>query len=271
MAMAKILRVYFGLDSEKEKMINEIFNVKLLGIETIIVAVIGSCLALYRFFQFKKFKDEVSRRLARVFISDFLIYLITGVFGLYTFFGINGDLYLYPMRILFFIFNIVCAFRLTQPLLKDQEKNNVSEEVESIKESINKLFDFQENVLLKDFKLLRTVLDSNVFGAFLSDFEGRCLYVNGKWEAMTGIKKDDALGDGWVDGIHPDDAFRVKTTWNNSCKSGGVFCSVHRYRNIESFVATKVLVLSETDKKNISPVGYVGIAIPMEYFEYAVR
>jgi diguanylate cyclase (GGDEF)-like protein/PAS domain S-box-containing protein len=50
-------------------------------------------------------------------------------------------------------------------------------------------------------------------GIFISSAEGGCLYVNERWCELTGLSPAQALGDGWVSAIHPDDAARVHREW----------------------------------------------------------
>ena len=50
-------------------------------------------------------------------------------------------------------------------------------------------------------------------GLFLTDAEGQCVYVNEPWCALTGLTRDQAMGRGWSDAVHADDAARVRSTW----------------------------------------------------------
>lgn len=55
----------------------------------------------------------------------------------------------------------------------------------------------------------RALVASAPVGMFEVDAKGRCTYVNDRWIAMTGIPLEQALGDGWARGVHPED--REKT------------------------------------------------------------
>ena len=52
------------------------------------------------------------------------------------------------------------------------------------------------------FRILST---SAPIGIFELDAEGRCQYVNTRWEAITGRTSEEGLGYGWHQTIHPED------------------------------------------------------------------
>jgi hypothetical protein len=60
---------------------------------------------------------------------------------------------------------------------------------------------------------IRMLGDNAPFGIFLTDINGECRYVNHTWCEMAGMRFEDALGEGWVNALHPDDRERVKSQW----------------------------------------------------------
>ena len=50
-------------------------------------------------------------------------------------------------------------------------------------------------------------------GLFVSGADGRCTFVNERWCELTGLSQDEALGDGWIAALHPDDRERVLAEW----------------------------------------------------------
>lgn len=60
----------------------------------------------------------------------------------------------------------------------------------------------------------RTLIDLFDDGAFFEcDPDGKYLYVNRAWCNLTGLSLNDASGDGWIAGIHPDDREWVVNEW----------------------------------------------------------
>ena len=50
-------------------------------------------------------------------------------------------------------------------------------------------------------------------GVFQTDADGSCLFVNDRWCEYAAMAREAALGNGWLQAIHPDDRERVATEW----------------------------------------------------------
>ncbi len=61
--------------------------------------------------------------------------------------------------------------------------------------------------------------DQAPVGVYLTDAQGKCTYVNRCWCEMAGLKCDEALGDGWLRGIHPDDRDAINEGWYGTAGS----------------------------------------------------
>jgi len=46
------------------------------------------------------------------------------------------------------------------------------------------------------------------------DTAGRCIFANSEWGAMVGRGVDAALGEGWLEAVHPEDLERVQRAWS---------------------------------------------------------
>ncbi|MBD2149829.1 PAS domain S-box protein [Pseudanabaena sp. FACHB-1277] len=68
-------------------------------------------------------------------------------------------------------------------------------------------------------------------GIFRTDAEGRCIYVNERWLQVSGLTLSEALGFGWIDGIHPNDRELVFTEWNTSVAENRPFLLEYRFQN----------------------------------------
>ena len=94
-------------------------------------------------------------------------------------------------------------------------------------------------------------------GIYYTDQQGQCLYVNEKWTEITGISSQDALGDGWVKALHPDDRQNVFKQWKKLTTENIPFkCE---YRFLKDGVACWVLGQAQANKNDTGEIiGYVG-------------
>jgi PAS domain S-box-containing protein len=67
-------------------------------------------------------------------------------------------------------------------------------------------------------------------GVFETTAEGKCVYVNQRWQELSGVSYADAIGDGWGSTVHPDDLARVLEDWMHGVKTGTEFISRWRFR-----------------------------------------
>ncbi len=50
-------------------------------------------------------------------------------------------------------------------------------------------------------------------GVFETDARGACVFVNDRWLEISGMTREEALGDGWTKSLHPDFRQQVYTEW----------------------------------------------------------
>jgi len=62
----------------------------------------------------------------------------------------------------------------------------------------------------------RSLAASAPVGVFQADAAGRCTYTNERWQEITGLDFDAALGDGWTAMIHPDDRAAIIAGWKQA-------------------------------------------------------
>ena len=78
------------------------------------------------------------------------------------------------------------------------------------------------------YRFLADAMPQNVWTA---DAEGRQDYVNRRWSEYTGIPADQALGERWVDIVHPDDLEETSRRWARAVASGESYEAEHRLRD----------------------------------------
>ncbi len=105
----------------------------------------------------------------------------------------------------------------------------------------------------------RALFESAPVGIYETDAIGNCLLVNKKWCEMAGITEQDAHGDGWQQGLHPDDRERIFTLWNQYAQSKQPWDFEYRFCSPDNQVSwvwgTAVALTNE--RGDIT--GYIGV------------
>jgi PAS domain S-box-containing protein len=90
-----------------------------------------------------------------------------------------------------------------QPLTYRQKFENAELQIKEAEELIaNKDIQYQ------------TLTDNSPVGIFHTLIDGYTTFVNNRWCEISGVKKEDAIGWGWLSAVHPDDIKRVRQEWN---------------------------------------------------------
>ena len=78
-------------------------------------------------------------------------------------------------------------------------------------------FEAQQRELYSRYESLIT---RSPAGIFETDARGRCVFVNEKWCELSGLTRQQALGSGWKQAIHPEDRERELEAWQKSTRAG---------------------------------------------------
>jgi diguanylate cyclase (GGDEF)-like protein/PAS domain S-box-containing protein len=65
-----------------------------------------------------------------------------------------------------------------------------------------------EIALAESERLFRGIAQSSPVGIYQQDSDNQCVYVNERWQEITGYSFEEALGNGWMRVVHPDDRRR---------------------------------------------------------------
>ncbi len=95
-------------------------------------------------------------------------------------------------------------------------------------------------------------------GIFRTDLNGSTTYVNPKWCQISGLSADQALGDGWLAAVHPDDREKISRGWRESAQEHQPSFSDYRFIHPDGSIACVLgQALPEMDPEN-RVIGYVG-------------
>ena len=101
------------------------------------------------------------------------------------------------------------------------------------------------------------LVDNAPVGLFETDEKGNCSFVNRKWQEIAGLSLEEAVGSGWVNGIHAEDRDLVNTAWYKSANLGLPFSLNYRFETPNHKV-TWVRGNSHAIKISNNILGFIG-------------
>jgi PAS domain S-box-containing protein len=116
-----------------------------------------------------------------------------------------------------------------------------------------------EKALRVSEEQFRTLAEIAPAGIYMTDTKGDCLYANPRWCEMAGMEQQDALGQGWVQGVHPEDRESVLANWKKMVESEGAWGMEYRFQT-PGKRDTWVYALATPQRDDVGKiVKYVGI------------
>ncbi|MGL5065344.1 MAG: PAS domain S-box protein, partial [Microcoleus sp.] len=86
-----------------------------------------------------------------------------------------------------------------------------------------------ETLLQQSQKRYETLAEASPIGVFYTDKNASNHYVNQRAMEMTGLTREEALGNGWASVLHPEDRDRVFSEWEQSLQTNQSFHSEYRF------------------------------------------
>ena len=106
-------------------------------------------------------------------------------------------------------------------------------------------------------------------GIFISDASGACRFVNTRWCELAGLSFDEALGDGWAQALHPDDAVRVAAEWEEAASAGRDSTISYRFLHRDGSVSWIEGYASAFHGAEGELVGWVGSCLDVSAYREA--
>jgi PAS domain S-box-containing protein len=115
-----------------------------------------------------------------------------------------------------------------------------------------------EDLLRQSEKRYETLAMISPVGIFRTEPSGSTTYVNPKWCAISGLPAEKALGDGWLEAVHPEDREKVIKGWQISTHTQKASYSDYRFIRPSGEIAWVMgQAVPELDPEG-RVVGYVG-------------
>lgn len=144
---------------------------------------------------------------------------------------------------------------------RDDEYERLQEENRRQQQELARLVEERTRELRRSEDRFRTLAELAPVGVHLSDPEGRCVYANARWCEMAGLSLDQALGDGWLSCLHPDDRDMMAPRWQRMVQSEGRWGFEYRFRTAAGTTSWVYALAAPMRDASDRVFGYVGVTI----------
>ena len=104
----------------------------------------------------------------------------------------------------------------------------------------------------------RTLTKMSPVGIFRTDPAGVTTYVNPMWCEISGLTCEEAVGNGWLRAVHPNDRLNIEQEWQRASQTGTESVAEYRFLHPDGSVTWVIgQAIPETNDRG-EVVGYVG-------------
>lgn len=110
------------------------------------------------------------------------------------------------------------------------------DEVGVVTDAFNKMLDEVQRharALETSEKLYRAIGESINYGVWVTDAEGRAIYVSDSFLKLVGLTADQAVDEGWAHVLHEDDMEDTLKAWRECARSGSMWYREHRVLGVD--------------------------------------
>lgn len=125
--------------------------------------------------------------------------------------------------------------------------------------------------LLEGGRLYQTLVQVSPVGIFRADERGSTTYVNPRWCELSGMGEEEALGDGWLAAVHPDDRPALASGWNAAAAAGEVSRAEYRFVRPDGEVIWVVGLATPERDAGGRFLGYIGTITDISVHRWAER
>jgi PAS domain S-box-containing protein len=107
----------------------------------------------------------------------------------------------------------------------------------------------------------RTMADHAPVMIWVTEADGRCVFLSKSWYEFTGQSVADGLGFGWLDVVHPEDRLRVEKAFREAVERREPFRAEYRLRRMDGSYRWALDTSAPRISEGAPPLGYIGSVI----------
>jgi PAS domain S-box-containing protein len=104
---------------------------------------------------------------------------------------------------------------------------------------------------------------------FMADRRGQVQFVSYRWVEVTGLKRKEAMGDGWLQALHPDDRAMTLRRMRERVRKGEEFQHEHRLRHRDGSYRWQLLRAVPVTENGEAAASWLGTATDIDALKQA--
>ena len=101
-------------------------------------------------------------------------------------------------------------------------------------------------------------------GIYLTDKKGNYIYVNNRWCEMTGLMPDEAMGEGWMNGVHEEDRGTIIKSWNDMVEFDSTWKNEYRFQDRQGTITWVFGLANKIIDGDGNTTGYMGVNLDID-------
>ena len=116
----------------------------------------------------------------------------------------------------------------------------------------------QANELYKREERFSSIAELSPVGLFMTDADGNCEYVNQRYCDLVGLTSEECMGEGWRNGLHPDDKERIFSSWYESVANNDpIYTNEYRTAKTSREISVKAKALRNEENEIYAFLGVI--------------
>jgi PAS domain S-box-containing protein len=115
-----------------------------------------------------------------------------------------------------------------------------------------------EESLIKSEQRFVNLAQASPVGIFNTDAQGNCLYVNDKWQKITGLTPEEAREKGWQKALYEEDKERILEKWYSCAKNNFNFAAEYRFKRPDGSISWVFGQAVKEKDTNGNVIGFIG-------------
>ena len=134
-----------------------------------------------------------------------------------------------PETVILKEYNEVLIRKIEDKMLQSEKaERKLKSYSQELEREINERKEKEASLLISQ-QLFQTLAEVSPVGIFRTVPGGDTIYVNPRWSELSGLSFEEAIGNGWLDAVHPDDRAQLVENWNTDLHTSSKSSAEYRF------------------------------------------